>query len=82
MVNPFGVWGNTAGVLYITDTGNNRVRRVATNGIITTIAELEIQPLMIILYLQSRLTSITLIIVKGILSGSFISLIMLIIECE
>ncbi len=36
-MNPYGIWGNTAGVLFIADTGDSRIRKVATNGIITTI---------------------------------------------
>eukprot|EP01040_Poterioochromonas_malhamensis_P005234 gene5234-biopygen197 len=37
MMSPFGVWGNTAGVIFITDTNYNRIRKVV-NGNITTIA--------------------------------------------
>mmetsp|Transcript_5368 Transcript_5368/g.5881 ORF Transcript_5368/g.5881 Transcript_5368/m.5881 type:complete len:406 (+) Transcript_5368:366-1583(+) len=37
MFSPYTLWGNTAGVLYIADTGYSRVRKIATNGIITTI---------------------------------------------
>ena len=36
--NPTGVAVDTAGNLFIADTGNNCVRKVATNGIITTLA--------------------------------------------
>jgi uncharacterized protein (TIGR03437 family) len=36
--NPLGVAVDTAGNLYIADTDNNRIRKVATNGTITTIA--------------------------------------------
>jgi hypothetical protein len=35
--NPQGLWITTSGVLYIADTGNNRIRRISLN-IITTIA--------------------------------------------
>jgi sugar lactone lactonase YvrE len=38
MVHPGGVALDAAGNLYIADTGNNRIRRVGTNGIITTVA--------------------------------------------
>jgi hypothetical protein len=38
MMNPFSVWENTAGILYIADTLNNLIRKVATDGIITTVA--------------------------------------------
>jgi len=39
MISPLGVWGNTAGILYIGDrsTIHNRIRKIATNGIITTV---------------------------------------------
>ena len=36
--NPTGVAVDTAGNIYIADTGNNRIRKVDTNGIINTIA--------------------------------------------
>jgi len=36
--HPAGVASDPAGNLYIADTGNNRIRKVDTNGIITTIA--------------------------------------------
>jgi hypothetical protein len=36
--NPFGISLSTMGLLYIADQGNNRIRVVATNGIITTFA--------------------------------------------
>ena len=35
---PFGVWADSLGDLYIADTGNERVREVSPNGIITTVA--------------------------------------------
>ena len=35
---PSGVAADNAGNVYITDTGNNRVRRIDTTGTITTIA--------------------------------------------
>jgi uncharacterized protein (TIGR03437 family) len=35
---PLRVATDTAGNLYITDTGNNRIRKVSTDGIITTVA--------------------------------------------
>ncbi|NDC41111.1 MAG: T9SS C-terminal target domain-containing protein [Chitinophagia bacterium] len=36
--NPYGVAADTAGNVYITDCDNNRIRKVARNGIISTIA--------------------------------------------
>jgi Immunoglobulin domain/Immunoglobulin I-set domain/NHL repeat len=36
--NPFGVGLDPLGNLYIADSGNNRIRKVDTNGIITTVA--------------------------------------------
>jgi len=36
--NPFGICVDAAGNFYIADNGNNRIRRVDTNGIITTVA--------------------------------------------
>ena len=38
LYNPRGIAGDSAGNLYIADNGNSRVRRVAPDGIITTIA--------------------------------------------
>jgi len=38
LTNPSGVVLDASGNLYIADTGNNRVRRVDTNGVITTVA--------------------------------------------
>jgi sugar lactone lactonase YvrE len=35
---PFGIMVDTNGNLFIADTGNNRIRKVDTNGIITTVA--------------------------------------------
>ncbi len=35
---PQGVFLDSAGVLYIADSGNHRIRRVAANGLITTVA--------------------------------------------
>ena len=35
---PFGVYADTSGSIYIADTGNMRVRKISPNGIITTIA--------------------------------------------
>ncbi|MEO7650916.1 MAG: hypothetical protein ABIZ80_10655, partial [Bryobacteraceae bacterium] len=35
--NPRAIAVDTAGVLYIADTGNNRIRKVDTNGVITTV---------------------------------------------
>ena len=35
---PFGVWADNLGDLFIADTGNDRVREVSPNGIITTVA--------------------------------------------
>ena len=35
---PWGVLVDTYGGVYISDTGNNRVRRIAPNGVITTVA--------------------------------------------
>ncbi len=36
--NPLGLAADTAGNLYIVDSGNNRIRKVDTHGIITTVA--------------------------------------------
>jgi sugar lactone lactonase YvrE len=36
--SPLGIWLTTAGVLYIADTDNQRIRKVSTGGIITTVA--------------------------------------------
>ncbi|HEY2016729.1 MAG TPA: IPT/TIG domain-containing protein [Bryobacteraceae bacterium] len=36
--NPLGLAVDPAGNLYIADTGNNKIRKLATNGIITTVA--------------------------------------------
>src|SRR5258706_397172 len=36
--DPSGVAGERAGNVYIADTGNNRIRKVDTNGVITTVA--------------------------------------------
>jgi sugar lactone lactonase YvrE len=36
--NPRGVAVDTSGNLYISDANNNRIRKVATNGIISTVA--------------------------------------------
>lgn len=36
--NPFGIFVNRLGELYVSDKSNSRVRRVATSGIITTVA--------------------------------------------
>ncbi|HAO79346.1 MAG TPA: hypothetical protein DCQ92_10275 [Verrucomicrobia subdivision 3 bacterium] len=38
LYNPYGIMVDTNGNLFIADTGNNRVRKVDTNGIITTVA--------------------------------------------
>lgn len=38
LANPFGLAFDTTGNLYVTDTSNNRVRKVDTSGIITTFA--------------------------------------------
>ena len=38
LYSPFGVACDSAGNLYIADTSNNRIRKVGTNGIITTVA--------------------------------------------
>jgi hypothetical protein len=35
--NPFGIWVNSNGVVFIADSGNNRIRKVDINGIISTI---------------------------------------------
>lgn len=35
---PYGIAADSAGVLYIADLGNNRVRRIDLNGVITTVA--------------------------------------------
>jgi uncharacterized protein (TIGR03437 family) len=37
-VNPLGVAVDNSGNLYIADTGNNRIRKVSTNGTISTVA--------------------------------------------
>ncbi len=37
MMHPYGIFENTAGVLYIGDYANSRIRKVATDGIITTL---------------------------------------------
>jgi len=36
--NPFGIVKGPGGALYVCDTGNHVIRRIATNGIITTVA--------------------------------------------
>jgi hypothetical protein len=36
--SPLGLWLTTSGVLYIADSGNYRIRRVSSSGIITTVA--------------------------------------------
>ena len=36
--NPFGIAKGPGGALYVCDTGNHVIRRVATNGLITTVA--------------------------------------------
>jgi len=38
LANPQGVAVNASGILFVADTGNNRIRQVNTNGIITTAA--------------------------------------------
>ena len=38
LTTPAGSFVDSAGVVYIADTGNNRVRQISTSGIITTIA--------------------------------------------
>lgn len=35
---PTGVWGNTAGIIFISDSGNNRIRQVSITNLITTYA--------------------------------------------
>jgi uncharacterized protein (TIGR03437 family) len=35
---PFGVYADSSGSIYIADTGNQRVRKISPNGIITTVA--------------------------------------------
>jgi hypothetical protein len=34
----YGVWGDTAGNIYLADQSNNRIRKMDTNGIVTTVA--------------------------------------------
>jgi sugar lactone lactonase YvrE len=38
LISPAGLWLTTAGVLYIADPGNHRIRMVSTSNIITTVA--------------------------------------------
>jgi uncharacterized protein (TIGR03437 family) len=38
LASPIGLAGDSAGNLYIADNGNQRVRRIAANGVITTVA--------------------------------------------
>ncbi len=40
---PRGIWVNSVGVVYISDTDNHRVRTVSTSGIITTFAGMNIR---------------------------------------
>jgi len=38
LVLPTAAWGDTSGTLYIADTGNHRIRKISTAGVITTFA--------------------------------------------
>lgn len=38
LTSPRGIWGDTNGVLYVTDTMNYQIKRIATNGILTIYA--------------------------------------------
>jgi sugar lactone lactonase YvrE len=41
---PFGIAVDAAGTVYVADTGNNTIRRISTNGIVTTLAGMAGQP--------------------------------------
>jgi len=41
---PFGIAVDAAGTVYVADTGNNTIRQISTNGVVTTLAGMAGQP--------------------------------------
>ena len=41
---PFGIAVDATGTVYVADTGNNTIRRISTNGVVTTLAGMAGQP--------------------------------------